>query len=118
MKKEERLVNILVLMQEHEIVTLQDIMKKFGVANRTVKRDIQLLRRRGIRIRSKQGLNGGYQLISGQDVYHLFLSRKEISILYYAMASLEIKGKTLEQSEIDELMKKLKDLVIDEGFLI
>lgn len=117
MKREERLTNILVLLQEQKIVLLQDIMQKFGVANRTVKRDIQLLRKRGIRIRSKQGVNGGNQLISGQDVFHLFLNRKEISLLYYALASIDIQGKTLSRSEIDLLMEKLKDLVIEEGFL-
>ena len=118
MKREERLTNILLYMQQKRTVTIEDIMQKFGVANRTVKRDIYSLKKRGIRIASMHGPNGGYELIRAQDAYQLSLNRKESSLLYYAVAFMDIKGKPVEECEVEELMKKLKDLVQDEEFLI
>jgi predicted DNA-binding transcriptional regulator YafY len=61
----DRLVAILLLLQARGQVTAAEIAEELEVSERTARRDLEALGTAGLPITSRQGRNGGWQLIGG-----------------------------------------------------
>ncbi len=115
--RSERLADMLMYVQEKKIFHLRDIMDKYGVSNRTAKRDVHALKKSGLKIHSTSGFNGRCQVINDESMYCVFLSRKDIETLYLAMVSINANGEVSNDSGVELLMDKLKKLSLGEDAL-
>lgn len=61
----DRLVAILLLLQQRQQVTALEVAEELEVSERTARRDLEALSMAGVPVYSKQGRNGGWQLIGG-----------------------------------------------------
>ena len=61
----DRLVAILLLLQQREQVTAAEVAAELEVSERTARRDLDALSMAGVPVYSKQGRNGGWQLVGG-----------------------------------------------------
>ncbi|MBL1074257.1 YafY family transcriptional regulator [Nocardia sp. 2] len=73
----ERVLTLLGLLQQRQVWTGPELADRLGVTVRTVRRDIERLRTLGYPVHASQGVGGGYQLGSGQDLPPLLLDDEE-----------------------------------------
>ncbi|MGV9413672.1 helix-turn-helix transcriptional regulator [Nocardia sp. NPDC003693] len=73
----ERVLTLLGLLQQRQVWTGPELAGRLGVTVRTVRRDVERLRALGYPVHASQGVGGGYQLGSGQDLPPLLLDDEE-----------------------------------------
>ncbi|GAB2630633.1 YafY family protein [Streptomyces capparidis] len=73
----ERVLTLLGLLQQRQVWTGPDLAERLGVTTRTVRRDVERLRRLGYPVHAGQGVGGGYRLGAGQDLPPLLLDDEE-----------------------------------------
>jgi predicted DNA-binding transcriptional regulator YafY len=73
----ERVLTLLGLLQQRPVWTGPELADRLGVTARTVRRDVERLRRLGYLVHASQGVGGGYQLGPGQDLPPLLLDDEE-----------------------------------------
>ncbi|MEQ4720319.1 YafY family protein [Nonomuraea sp. B19D2] len=73
----ERVLALLGLLQQRQVWTGPELADRLGVTPRTVRRDVERLRRLGYPVHASQGVGGGYQLGPGQDLPPLLLDDEE-----------------------------------------
>jgi len=73
----ERVLTLLGLLQQRQVWTGPELADRLGVTPRTVRRDVERLRALGYLVQASQGVGGGYQLGSGQDLPPLLLDDEE-----------------------------------------
>src|SRR5262245_64430729 len=60
-----RLLSMLILLQTRGRVSAQELARRFGVAVRTVYRDVDQLSAAGVPVYAERGRNGGFSLLGG-----------------------------------------------------
>ncbi|MFE6860862.1 helix-turn-helix transcriptional regulator [Nocardia sp. NPDC057668] len=73
----ERVLTLLGLLQQRQVWTGPELADRLAVTVRTVRRDMERLRALGYPVHASQGVGGGYQLGSGQDLPPLLLDDEE-----------------------------------------
>jgi predicted DNA-binding transcriptional regulator YafY len=73
----ERVLMLLGLLQQRQVWTGPELAGRLGVTARTVRRDVERLRRLGYPVLAGQGVGGGYQLGPGRDLPPLLLDDEE-----------------------------------------
>ncbi|MEU9983070.1 YafY family protein [Streptomyces sp. NPDC050856] len=73
----ERVLTLLGLLRQRKVWTGPELADRLGVTPRTVRRDVERLRTLGYPVHASQGVGGGYQLGSGQDLPPLLLDDQE-----------------------------------------
>ena len=63
--KIDRLIGILSILLQQEMITAPELAEKFEVSRRTINRDIEALCKAGIPIRTMQGVGGGIRIMEG-----------------------------------------------------
>lgn len=63
--KIDRLIGILSVLLQQEMITAPELAEKFEVSRRTINRDIEVLCKAGIPIRTMQGVGGGIRIMEG-----------------------------------------------------
>ena len=63
--KIDRLIGILSVLLQQEMITAPELAEKFEVSRRTINRDIEALCKAGILIRTMQGVGGGIRIMEG-----------------------------------------------------
>lgn len=63
--KIDRLIGILSVLLQQEMITAPELAEKFEVSRRTINRDIEALCKAGIPIRTMQGVGGGIRIMEG-----------------------------------------------------
>ncbi|WP_330180764.1 WYL domain-containing protein [Nocardia sp. NBC_01503] len=81
----ERVLNLLGLLQQRQVWTGPELAGRLGVTPRTVRRDVERLRALGYPVHASQGVGGGYQLGSGQDLPPLLLDDDEAIVTAVAL---------------------------------
>ncbi|WP_309231315.1 YafY family protein [Nocardia sp. SYP-A9097] len=81
----ERVLNLLGLLQQRQVWTGPELADRLGVTPRTVRRDVERLRALGYPVHASQGVGGGYQLGSGQDLPPLLLDDEEAIVTAVAL---------------------------------
>lgn len=64
MKKIERILAIIVLLLDNEVVSATELAQRFEVTKRTIFRDIETIELAGFPIISQPGRNGGFSLMN------------------------------------------------------
>lgn len=99
-----RRLEILLLLMKNNIVTVNDLSKKFNVSKRTIQRDIDKLSIIGIPIISKRGGNGGIELDKHYMLSNIILTESEYKSVITALYILENIGENVDSISI---LKKL-----------
>ena len=79
--KNDRLSAILATLLQEEKVTAPYLAEKFGVARRTISRDIEALCQAGVPLVTTQGQNGGITLMEGHRLDREFLKKAGFTAL-------------------------------------
>ena len=77
-----RLTNILLHLQSRRVVTAQELADKFGIAQRTVYRDIRALEEAGVPVIGEVGR--GYSLADGYRIPPVMFTQQEVNALLTA----------------------------------
>ena len=70
--KIDRLISIIMILNNKERVTAKELSERFEVSIKTIQRDIETIEMAGIPIVSYKGHEGGYEIIEGY-MANLFL---------------------------------------------
>jgi predicted DNA-binding transcriptional regulator YafY len=86
--KTERLIQMMFLMLNHDLVTAKYLAQKYEVSVRTIQRDMEALTRMGIPIYSEQGVNGGYFIPTSYRLDKHTLTSKEQALVIRTLKSV------------------------------
>lgn len=78
----DRLISILLLLQNNERITTKALANELEVTERTIHRDMEALSRTGIPVFAKRGKNGGWSLLEGYRTNITGLKDDEIKSLF------------------------------------
>lgn len=103
--KTDRLIGILSLLLQKEMVTAPELAERFEVSRRTINRDIDDLCRAGIPIRTSQGTGGGISIMDGYRMDRTILTSKDMQMILAGLRSLDSMSGS---SYYRQLMEKLQ----------
>ena len=102
--KIDRLIGILSILLQKDIVTAPYLAEQFEVSRRTINRDIENLCKAGIPIATKQGVNGGISIMDNYKLEHTLLTNTEMEDILAGLRSLDSINGT---NRYGQLMEKL-----------
>lgn len=102
--KIERLIGILSILLQKDIVTAPYLAEQFEVSRRTINRDIEELCRAGIPITTRQGANGGISIMENYKMDRTLLTNAEMQDILAGLRSLDSINGT---NRYGQLMEKL-----------
>lgn len=100
MKKIERILAIIVLLLDHEIVSTAQLAERFDVTKRTIFRDIETIESAGFPIVSHPGRKGGFSLISSFKLRTYTYSSEEKQAMINALDITEGLFGTLDRQSL------------------
>ncbi|MGI6501543.1 MAG: helix-turn-helix transcriptional regulator [Anaerostipes sp.] len=103
--KIDRLIGILSILLQKDIVTAPYLAEKFEVSRRTINRDIEDLCKAGIPIATKQGVNGGISIMDNYRLDRTLLTNTEMKDILAGLRSLDSINGT---NRYGQLMEKLE----------
>ena len=83
----DRLVAILLLLQQREQVTAAEVARELEVSERTARRDLDALAMAGVPVYSVQGRGGGWRLVGGRPHRPVGVDRSEARALFLVAGS-------------------------------
>ncbi len=108
MKKIERILAIITLLLDKDILTTTELAEQFQVTTRTIFRDIETIERAGFPIISYTGRNGGISLMNSFKLKSLTFTEDEKTLILDALTIKEnLIGKSVEPSFIKEKIQIL-----------
>lgn len=102
--KIERLIGILSILLQKDIVTAPYLAEQFEVSRRTINRDIEELCKAGIPIVTRQGINGGISIMENYKIERTLLTNAEMQDILAGLRSLDSINGT---NRYGQLMEKL-----------
>ena len=102
--KIERLIGILSILLQKDVVTAPYLAEQFEVSRRTITRDIEELCRAGIPIVTRQGVNGGISIMENYKINRMLLTNGEMQDILAGLRSLDSVNGT---NRYGQLMEKL-----------
>jgi len=103
--KIDRLIGILSVLLQEEMITAPELSEKFEVSRRTINRDIEDLCKAGIPIITSQGRGGGISIMDGYRMDRAILSTKDMQMIMAGLRSLDsVSG----SNYYGQLMEKIK----------
>ena len=103
--KIDRLIGILSILLQEEIITAPELAERFEVSRRTINRDIEDLCRAGIPIFTSQGAGGGISIMDGYRMDRTILTSRDMQMILAGLRSLDsVSG----SHYYGQLMEKLK----------
>ena len=102
--KIERLIGILSILLQKDVVTAPYLAEQFEVSRRTINRDIEELSRAGIPIVTRQGANGGISIMENYRIDRTLLTNAELMDILAGLRSLDSINGT---NRYGQLMEKL-----------
>jgi len=118
MKKIERILAIIVLLLENEIVSTAQLAQRFEVTKRTIFRDIETIELAGFPIVSHSGRNGGFSLVDSFKLRTYTYSGKEKQDILNALNVQEgLFGISDQQNTIKEKITLMQEKTNQEGNL-
>ena len=89
MKKIERLISIVMILLQKEVVSASEFSRLFHVTKRTIQRDMETLSYANIPIYAKYGVEGGYALMEEYKFDKRLLNHKDIENILVALDGFE-----------------------------
>lgn len=102
--KIDRLIGILSILLQKDVVTAPYLAEHFEVSRRTINRDIEALCKAGIPIATKQGQGGGIFIMDGYKMERTLLTNMEMQDILAGLRSLDSVNGT---NRYGQLMEKL-----------
>lgn len=102
--KLDRLIGILSILLQQEVVTAPCLAEQFEVSRRTINRDIETLCRAGIPIMTRQGAGGGISIMDNYRIDRTMLTNAEMQDILAGLRSLDSVNGT---NRYGQLMEKL-----------
>ena len=103
--KIDRLIGILSVLLQKEKTTAPELAERFEVSRRTINRDIEVLCKAGIPIRTSQGTGGGISIMDGYRMDRTILTSKDMQMILAGLRSLDsVSG----SSYYGQLMEKIQ----------
>lgn len=109
--KIERLIGIIITLQQKGKVTAPYLAEKFEVSRRTINRDIEEICRAGIPIVTTQGVDGGIEIMEGFQLDTAVFTESELQAILVGLKSLNSVSKTKQYTRLAEKISG-KDNVI------
>ena len=119
--KIDRLIGILSILLQKEMVTAPELAEHFEVSRRTINRDIEALCQAGIPIQTTQGVGGGISIMSGYRMDRTILTSRDMQMILAGLRSLDsvsgsgYYGQLMEkiQAGSSELVSGRESILID-----
>lgn len=108
MQKIERLIAIVMILLQKDIVSTTEFSKLFNVSKRTILRDMETLSMSNIPIYSISGVHGGYGIMNEYKLDKRLLSNKDLENILAALSGLE---QIFISEEVDITVKKIEAMV-------
>lgn len=89
MKKAQRLIQLMMIVNERKRFTIREIQDELGVSRRTVIRDLMELGELGVPLYSEVGAAGGYRVLKGKMLPPISFTEHEAAALFFASQSLK-----------------------------
>lgn len=102
--KLDRMLGILSILLQKDMVTAPDLANQFEVSRRTINRDIEALCQAGIPICTRQGSGGGISIMEGYRMDRTLLTSRELQDILAGLRSLDSVNGT---HRYGQLMEKL-----------
>ncbi len=102
-----RLDQLLALLKTSDYTTVREIAQQLHTSDRTIMRDLNILRNRGILIDSDVGRGGGIRLSTCWGIGKLAVSHSEAIHLLLSLAIIEKLGAPLSLTHIKNLRQKI-----------
>ena len=103
--KIDRLIGILSILLQKEMVTAPELAEQFEVSRRTINRDIESLCKAGIPIKTSQGIGGGISIMNGYRMDRTILTSRDMQMI---MAGLRSLDSVAGSSYYGQLMEKIQ----------
>ncbi len=87
--KIDRLIGILSILLQKDMVTAPELAEHFEVSRRTINRDIEALSKAGIPIQTLQGSGGGISIMNGYRMDRTLLTSKDMQMILAGLRSLD-----------------------------
>lgn len=107
MKKIERLISIVMILLQKEVVSASEFSRLFHVTKRTIQRDMETLSYANIPIYAEYGAEGGYALMKEYKFDKRLLSHKDIENILVALGGFE---GLITNQEIQTTIQKIKGM--------
>lgn len=108
MGKIERLISIVMILLQKEIVSASEFAKLFHVSKRTILRDMEALSMSNIPIYAINGVNGGYGIMEEYKLDKRLLSSQDLENILTALSGLE---QILFSPEVELTIRKIASMV-------
>lgn len=102
--KIDRLIGILAILLQKDVVTAPYLAERFEVSRRTIGRDIEALCQSGIPIVTRQGANGGISIMENYKIDRTLLTNSEMTDILAGLRGLDSVNHT---NRYGQLMEKL-----------
>lgn len=102
--KIDRLISIIMILNNKNKVTAKELSDKFEVSTKTIQRDMEIIERAGIPIVSYKGHQGGYSIIDGFKVNKSSMTGDEANLIKKLLLGI---NKSYENREATTLINKL-----------
>ena len=87
--KIDRLLGILSILLQKEMITAPELAEHFEVSRRTIDRDIETLCKAGIPIRTMQGSGDGISIMNGYRMDRTLLTSRDMQMILAGLRSLD-----------------------------
>ncbi|GGG08998.1 transcriptional regulator [Paenibacillus albidus] len=108
MNKIERLISIVMILLQKNVVSATEFAHLFNVSKRTILRDMETLSLSNIPIYSIHGVNGGYGIMDEYKLDKRLLNSKDLENILTALGGL---GQILFSDEVELTLKKIEAMI-------
>ncbi len=113
--KIERLIGILSILLQKDIVTAPFLAEHFEVSRRTINRDIEDLCKAGIPIATRQGTGGGIYIMDNYKISKTLITNSEMQDILAGIRSLDsVNGTNLYKQLMEKLEAGSSDFLVGE----
>lgn len=92
MNKTQRLIQLMMTVNERMAFTTKELAQEFGVSERTMHRDLQELSELGMPLYTEFGPHGGYRLLKKRMLPPILFTEQEAVAMFFAFQSLQYYG--------------------------
>jgi predicted DNA-binding transcriptional regulator YafY len=105
--KLDRLLSIVILLLNRELVSAQELAERYGVTVRTIYRDLEAIDLAGIPVVSQAGPGGGFGIDPGYTIDRRLLGLRDLSSI---LAALKGVNEALGDDALGSALEKLKSM--------
>ncbi|WP_338553194.1 YafY family protein [Paenibacillus sp. KS-LC4] len=106
MNKAQRLIQLIMLVNERKQFTIQELSEELGVSRRTMIRDLMELSELGVPLYSQVGPGGGYRILREKLLPPISFTENEATALFFACQSLQNYKSLPFENEVNAALQK------------